>query len=382
MSIYLVHNSKMLKASNNRYFGSFGSGPGPTPPEPTVHTITIVQPTGATISAPASAQAGSTVTLSNTTSSGYSFEYYTVDGVQIQGNTFTMPDHDVTISASVTADTYTVTITQPTGGTISANPVSGTAGTVITLSQTPDSSYTFNNFTVNGEAISGNTFILNGNVTVSASYTEQPYVPDLYATAPDVHVVSITASGDHTAGVLPSLGSDRRYDVLKMNVKVLKQYNKGLVFLELGTDYKQQGEFPYNLNNLNRFILPFIITTYSTQHPSYIGPYCVCRGCGPFSGVDGIQSGTVYFGSQVGQKEVYYDPNLDCQTFHALKLLLDTQTGDIKVYWDGVYKGHGAVTGTIRPFTVGEIYTADYGEMYVTNIQRAMIEDEHDAIRW
>lgn len=277
---------------------------------------------------------------------------------------------------------YTVTIVQPTGGTITATPISGTAGTVITLSQTPDSSYTFNNFTVDGVAISGNTFTLNGNVTVSASYTEQPYVPDIYATAPDVHVVSITATGDHTAGVLPSLGSDRRYDVLKMNVKVTKQYNKGIVFLELGTDYKQQGEFPYNLNNLNRFILPFILTDYSTQHPSHIGPYCVCRGCGPFSGVSGIASGTVYFGSGVGNKTIYYDPNLDCQTFHALKLLLDTQTGVIKVYWDRVFKGQGAVTGTIRNFTVGEIYTADFGEAFITNIERAYMENESDAIRW
>jgi len=380
MSIFLSYNHKMLKASNNRYFGSFGSGPGPTPPEPTVHTITIVQPTGATISAPASAQAGSTVTLSNTTSSGYSFDYYTVDGVQIQGNTFVMPDHDVTVSASVTADTYTVTIVQPTGGTITASPLSGTAGTVITLSQTPDSSYSFDNFTVNGVAISSNTFILNGDVTVSASYTEQPYVPDLYATAPDAHVVSYGSSGDHEAGILPSIIGDRRYDVLKMNVRAQKQNYRGQMFIELGTDQKDQGEFPYNLNNANRFIMPFIITEYGSTG-TYIGPYCVCRGCGPFSGVSGISSGTVNFGYPAGNKTIYYDPNLDCQSSHALKLIFDTQTGVMKVYWDGVYKGQGTVSNPVK-LRSGVIYVADYGDMYVTNIQRALIEDEHDATRW
>lgn len=275
---------------------------------------------------------------------------------------------------------YTVTIVQPTGGSITATPLSGTAGTVITLSQTPDSSYTFNNFTVNGEAISGNTFTLNGDVTVSASYTEQPYVPDLYATAPDAHVVSLTSSGDHEAGILPSIIGSRRYDVLKMNVRAQKQNYRGQMFLELGTDQRQQGEFPYNLNNSNRFIMPFIITQYGSTG-TYIGPYCVCRGAGSFSGVSGISSGTVNFGSGVGNKTIYYDPNLDCQTSHALKLIFDTQTGVMKVYWDGVFKGQGTVSNP-KNIRFGVVYTADFGDMYVTNIQRALIQDEHDATRW
>lgn len=275
---------------------------------------------------------------------------------------------------------YTVTIVQPTGGTISASPLSGTAGIVITLSQTPDSSYTFNNFTVNGEAIVGSTFTLTGDVIVSASYTEQPYVPDIYATTADAHVVSMTSSGDHEAGILPSITGDRRYDVLKMNVRAQKQNYRGQMFLELGTDSRSQGEFPYNLNNSNRFIMPFIITGYGTTG-TYIGPYCVCRGCGSFTGVTGISSGTVNFGSGVGNKTIYYDNSLDCQTNHSLKLIFDTQTGNMKVYWDGVFKGQGTVSNPTK-LRFGVVYTADYGDMYVTNIQRALIQDEHDATRW
>ena len=348
--------------------------------EADMRTITITQPSHGTITAPASAQVGSTVTLGNTTSSGYTFDYYTVDGVQIQGNTFTMPDHDVVVSASVTAVTYTVTIIQSTGGTITASPISGTAGTVITLSQTPDSSYSFNNFTVNGEAIVGNTFILNGNVTVSASYAEQPYVPDNYATTADAHIVSFTSSGDHEAWILPYLLDVRRYDVLKMNVRAQKQHYKGQMFLEFGTDQQSQAEFPYNFNNPNRFIMPFIITEYGSTG-TYIGPYCVCRGCGPFSGVSGIRSGKVSFGYAARNKTIYYDPNLDCQTFHALKLIFDTQTGVMKVYWDGVFKGQGTVSNPVK-LRFGVCYVGGFGDMYVTNIQRAMIQDEHDAIRW
>lgn len=275
---------------------------------------------------------------------------------------------------------YEVTVVQTTGGTITATPTSGPYGTVVTLSQTPDSSYNFDNFTVNGESIIGNTFILEDDVTVSASYTEKPYVPDIYATTGNAHVVSQISSGTHEASILPSLVGYRRYDVLKMNVRAQKQNYRGQMFLELGTDQRQQGEFPYNLNNANRFIMPFIITQYGSTG-TYIGPYCVCRGCGPFSGVSGISSGTVKFGSGVGNKTIYYDPNLDCQSSHALKLLFDTQTGVMKVYWDGVYKGQGTVSNPTK-LKFGVVYTADFGDMYVTNIERALIETDHDATRW
>ena len=275
---------------------------------------------------------------------------------------------------------YTVTVVQTTGGTITATPSSGIYGTVITLSQTPDSSYNFDNFTLNGDPIVGNTFVLEEDVIVSASYTEKPYVPDIYATTGNAHVVSQISSGTHEAGILPSITGSRRYDVLKMNVRAQKQNYRGQMFLELGTDQRQQGEFPYNLNNSNRFIMPFIITSYGSRS-SYIGPYCVCRGCGPFTGEAGISSGTVNFGTGVGNKTVYYDPGLNCESYHSLKLIFDTQTGSMRVYWDGVYKGQGTVSnpGKLR---FGVVYTADFGDMYVTNIERALIETDHDATRW
>jgi hypothetical protein len=67
---------------------------------------------------------------------------------------------------------YTVTISQPAnGGTIGASPKSGPAGTTVTLSNSPDSDYTFSHYTVDGEEVSGNTFALNKSVTVSGVFT-------------------------------------------------------------------------------------------------------------------------------------------------------------------------------------------------------------------
>lgn len=51
------------------------------------------------ISGPSTAYGGDTVTVTSTPGSGYLLDYITVNGVAIQGNTFTMPYGNVTVSA-------------------------------------------------------------------------------------------------------------------------------------------------------------------------------------------------------------------------------------------------------------------------------------------
>ena len=58
-------------------------------------------------------------------------------------------------------------------GTISSNYYTAVEGTTITLSNTPDSGYSLSYYTVNGTPIQGNTFVLTGNVIVSAVFTNQ-----------------------------------------------------------------------------------------------------------------------------------------------------------------------------------------------------------------
>jgi hypothetical protein len=71
--------------------------------------------------------------------------------------------------------TYTVTTANTiTGGTVSATPTGGPRGTTVTLSNTPGSGYFFGGYTVNGTAISGNSFTLNGNVVVSGVFNTSP----------------------------------------------------------------------------------------------------------------------------------------------------------------------------------------------------------------
>jgi hypothetical protein len=75
----------------------------------------------------------------------------------------------------VTGETIYVITVMPDipGGSISASPASGPAGTTVTLSNTPASGYVFGYYIVNGVQITGNSFALDGNVTVSAVFNRE-----------------------------------------------------------------------------------------------------------------------------------------------------------------------------------------------------------------
>ncbi|MDR2133860.1 MAG: hypothetical protein LBP27_02040, partial [Treponema sp.] len=131
---------------------------------------------GGTISAsPLSGPDGTTVTLQNTPAEGYVFSRYTVDGEDLDGDTFTLTK-DLSVSGVFTytggTTSYDVTVVQPEeGGTISASPLSGLDGTTVTLQNTPAEGYIFNAYIVDGEGISGDTFTLTKDVTVSGEFT-------------------------------------------------------------------------------------------------------------------------------------------------------------------------------------------------------------------
>lgn len=71
---------------------------GTIPPE--VYTVTIDTVTHGSITAsPVSGVSGTTITLTGTPDTGYELDYFTVNGVAIVGNTFTMPAENVTVGA-------------------------------------------------------------------------------------------------------------------------------------------------------------------------------------------------------------------------------------------------------------------------------------------
>ena len=141
------------------------------------YSITVVQPTGGTVSASAtSATAGTTVKLTANPAEGYTLDYFTLDGARINGDTFIMPARNVEVSAVFTANAYSITVVQPTGGMVSASATSATAGTSVKLTANPAEGYTLDYFTLDGERINGDTFIMPArNVEVSAVFTANAY---------------------------------------------------------------------------------------------------------------------------------------------------------------------------------------------------------------
>lgn len=74
---------------------------------------------------------------------------------------------------------YHVT-TSGSHGTVTATPSEGVNGTVVTLSNTPDSGYRFNSYTVTGATLSGNQFTINGSdVTVVGNFAKLGLTIDL-----------------------------------------------------------------------------------------------------------------------------------------------------------------------------------------------------------
>lgn len=173
MGRILTFNHKIINPGNNRYFGSFGSSPGPTPPtppEPTVYDVILTTDGHGSISAnPMSGVKDTLITLSNTPAQNYVFSKYTLNNVDLAGNTFLMPEADANVKGWFEADMRTITVTQPSHGTITA-PASAQVGSTVTLSITTDTGYALQYFTVNGTQIQGNSFVMPAsNVTVSAS---------------------------------------------------------------------------------------------------------------------------------------------------------------------------------------------------------------------
>ena len=160
----------------------------------TAHTVTCSAVQNGTISAsPTTAYKGETVTLTATPASGYYFNGWTVkdansNSIDVVNNQFTMPDSNVTVSATFVTG-YNVTLASVMNGTISANPTAGPAGMEVTLTATPASGYVFDSWLVY------NTNNVNQTVTVSNNKFTMP--------AYDVTVVGIfsaTTGGEVTIG--------------------------------------------------------------------------------------------------------------------------------------------------------------------------------------
>ena len=140
--------------------------------------------------------------------------------------TFTMPAYSVALTAHFVDDrpSYNVEVTQPQGGTITANPTSAKAGDTVSLSASPSEGYLLGEFIVtygNGQTVNvneNNQFTMpNSNVTVTATFTEKPKNVYPISVEPSQNgSVSVKASATNGEEVTVSVNPDEYYELASL----------------------------------------------------------------------------------------------------------------------------------------------------------------------
>lgn len=192
-----------------------GDGGGDSTPSNPSYQITVSSTSNGTVTVtPTSAKSGDKVTVAATPNSGYKVDSVVVkdsssNSVSVTDNgdgtyTFTMPNGQVTVSASFTSigdnggggggytpsnPSYQITVPTTSNGTVTVTPTSAKSGAKVTITATPNEGYTIGSVTVTNS--SGNSISVTDNgdgtytftmpasqVTVSVTFTaiEVPWV--------------------------------------------------------------------------------------------------------------------------------------------------------------------------------------------------------------
>ena len=169
------------------------SNSGSSEPAPDTYTVSCATVTGGTLSAtPASAKAGTEISLTATPDAEYTFNKdwtvtnaETSETIYVKDGKFTMPAANVNVSASFTQKTYTITANAAENGTYTVKVgdtevTSAVKGDKVVLEATPDEGYLCDRWTVvdaegKNVSVSNNSFYMpSSNVTISTSFSLKP----------------------------------------------------------------------------------------------------------------------------------------------------------------------------------------------------------------
>lgn len=118
---------------------------------------------------------GDVVSLTAFPNKGYKLKHFVVDGSAIVGNTFVMPNKDVTVSAEFEPIDYNITSEITGKGTVTVVPTAH-CGDTVTITATPNNGFELVSVKVDGVAINGNVFTMPAkDVIVSAEFKPVDY---------------------------------------------------------------------------------------------------------------------------------------------------------------------------------------------------------------
>ncbi len=182
------------------------------------YAVTVNCSTGGTASAPETANYGDEITVSVTPDTGYELDTIKVNDAAIGGNSFTMPASDVTIEVTFKKISYTISITNTSGGSANVDKTTAYYGEEIEIDIAIEEGYHLDSILVNGTAIDGEKFTMPaGNVSIEVIFVITDYEVTVNYTAGGTASAPETANyGDEiTVSVTPDTGYE--LDVIKVN---------------------------------------------------------------------------------------------------------------------------------------------------------------------
>ena len=221
------------------------------------HLITVTQGQNGKISANvASAKANTTVTLTATPETGYELDHYTVtdskgNEILVNGDTFTMPNDDVTVTATFKKKAppkYEVQVNPSENGKVTASPSPAAKDETVTLTIQPENGYRLRTLSVTDLSTglpitlgTGNTFTMPASrVSVNATFEPTPQQTFSVST-------TVSPDGGGTVVVDPSTAA------AGTEVTVLASPNKGYTLA--GISVAATNGTTVTLNN-NKFTMP------------------------------------------------------------------------------------------------------------------------------
>lgn len=144
-----------------------------------IYSLTLIQNANGRISADKfSGRSSDIVTLSNTPSSHYVFQNYSITGATLTSNQFSFFDKDVSAEGIFYPEApRSITLTTDGHGKLVATKTTGYPGDTVTLTPTYSSYYRFNNYGLTGAgSINGNTYTFgDGNATIKANFKDNTF---------------------------------------------------------------------------------------------------------------------------------------------------------------------------------------------------------------
>ena len=162
-------------SENTTSSGGGSSGSSTTGPTTTLYTLSVTAGAGGIVNTSGGEyEVGTSLTLTATPNTGYAFTGWSGNATGTDTSLTITINGNTSITANFEAITYTLTVNAGTGGAVSSSGGTYAVGTQVTISATPDSGYSFINWS-DGSTDQSRTITLSDNTSITANFEAITY---------------------------------------------------------------------------------------------------------------------------------------------------------------------------------------------------------------